>query len=207
MYQKSRTQETLPSFLVKWASHFDEYPHIQYHALTATEPKEFPLGSQFTSSMGLKLYVHKRFSFKIYIKVILTVSRRVSLLGTKIPQTVVQVLKWEFPHVSGDGRIRIGTILLLQEKDTNVYLLRILSHILQFSSCRKRFKVYGQQSNTGNTFNPLAAEFSGHTRQKPKTPERSRKICTLPIGQTNSDQWEPCKSGLKTTWPQHQRDD
>ena len=55
----------------------------------------------------------------------------------------------------------------------------------------------------GSISNPLAGKFSGHTRQKPKRHERSRNMCTLLIGQNISDQSEPCRSDLKTTWRQH----
>ena len=55
----------------------------------------------------------------------------------------------------------------------------------------------------GSIFNPLAGKFSGHTRQKPRRHEKSRNMCTLLIGQNNSDQSEPCRYDLKTTWRQH----
>ncbi len=55
----------------------------------------------------------------------------------------------------------------------------------------------------GSIFNPLAGKFSGHTRQKPKRHEKSRSMYTLLIGQNNSDQSEPCRYDLKTTWWKH----
>ena len=68
------------------------------------------------------------------------------------------------------------------------------------SSYRNLERVVLASESTIYLFNPLAEKFSRHTRQKLKRHERSRNMCTLLIGQNISDQSEPCRSDLKTTW-------
>ncbi len=56
---------------------------------------------------------------------------------------------------------------------------------------------------TGNIFNPLVGKFPDIPDKNLKGLKRSRKICTLLIGQSHFDQLQPCKSDLKAIWQQH----
>ncbi len=51
----------------------------------------------------------------------------------------------------------------------------------------------------GSIFNPLVGKFSGHTPEKSNRHKRSREtFACYWLGQSNSDQSEPCRSDLKT---------
>ncbi len=79
--------------------------------------------------------------------------------------------------------------------------------LYQCVNCQKNSKTFLKRllyfMSSRENFQPLAGKFSGHTRQKPKRDERSRTICTLLVGQRNSDQSEPWKSDLKIICPQY----